>query len=427
MKIWLIGDRGMLGTELSLLLEKKGIEFVGSDREVDIRDIEALRVFARASFPAGGPDWVVNCSAYTAVDKAEEEEGLARQINAVGAGNIASLAHELGAALIHISTDYVFDGQGIRGADGELRPYVETDDARPAGAYGRTKLEGEVLARDACPRHFIVRTAWLYGLHGPNFVYTMLRLMRQKDSIGVVADQWGSPTWAYDLARAIAFLVESGSRAYGVYHFTNEGMTNWHGFASEIHRLGLSSGILAKPCEVRAITSAEYPSKDKRPAWSVLSKEKIAALGAEVPFWQDSLAAFMDACASLKRRQEAWMWHVRYDIETAECDFAAGRYLAVMFWCQQAIEKLLKACLEEYERPLPGHSLLKQAMKLRLDLSGDQRLLLKELEFYYISSRNEEDTKLLASSLVPDVCGSILSRAKEFIAWLKQRVRFLGE
>ncbi len=290
--IWLVGDKGMLGTELAAVLRSRGMAFVGSDREVDIRDLAALRRFLRERAAQGaGLDWILNCSAYTAVDRAEEEEEVAREINAVGAGNLAAVAQERGAAIVHVSTDYVFRGDGAR-------PYVESDPIDPAGAYGRTKAEGERRVAAACQRHFIVRTAWLYGRHGPNFVYTMLKLMRARDAVSVVADQLGTPTWAFDLANAMADLVSRDAARFGVYHFTNEGQTSWHGFAAEIQRLGRALGILSRDCAVNAITSDQYPSKVKRPAWSVLSKEKIAEeLGIVPQEWRASLRSFLSGIA----------------------------------------------------------------------------------------------------------------------------------
>ena len=281
--IWLIGNRGMLGTELSLLFESRGLSFFGTDRECDITDLDSL---------LRGPgdrkvEWVINCSAYTAVDKAEDEEELARRINARGAGNAARVAREMGARMIHISTDYVFSGSGNR-------PYLEEDPVQPLGAYGRTKAEGETLVREACSEHFILRTAWLYGRHGKNFVYTMLKLMSTRSELSVVSDQWGSPTWTRDLALAIVSIITSDSRAYGTYHYTNEGETTWYDFAREIQRLGRESGLLQSEGFIRPLTSAEYPTKDQRPSYSVLSKRKIGSiLGIKPPQWRGSLESFM--------------------------------------------------------------------------------------------------------------------------------------
>jgi dTDP-4-dehydrorhamnose reductase len=289
--IWLIGHKGMLGTELSEVLDAVGLEWAGSDREVDIRDPDALRAWVAA--PGGGNgrklDWIVNCSAYTAVDKAEDEEELARSINATGAGNIAAVAREAGARLVHMSTDYVFRGDGAR-------PYLETDPVDPAGAYGRTKAEGESLVLAACPRSFVLRTAWLYGRHGPNFVSTMLNLMRERDSISVVSDQHGTPTWAFDLAQVILTIIKADPETYGMYHFTNAGQTTWYDFAVAIQNLGRECGLLDRVCEVKAITSDQYPAKVKRPAWSVLSKEKITKVfGIEPPEWKESLRKYLES------------------------------------------------------------------------------------------------------------------------------------
>jgi len=303
--IWLIGDKGMLGTEVANLLTHEGLAWSGSDRETDIRDPDALRAWlvasvgAHAGAPAGGDgrklDWIINCSAYTAVDKAEGEEELARGINATGAGNIARIATEAGARLIHISTDYVFRGD-------QTRPYLESDPVDPQCAYGRTKAEGEALVSNLCPRNFILRTAWLYGQHGPNFVSTMLRLMRERDSIGVVADQRGTPTWAFDLAKAIVTIIKREPAGYGIYHYTNAGQTTWYEFAREIQRLGHEYGLLDHDCRINPLTTAEYPTKALRPAYSVLSKDKIIGAGIGVPEWKASLRAHFERDLTLRSR-----------------------------------------------------------------------------------------------------------------------------
>lgn len=281
--IWLVGNKGMLGSEVAKALAEAGSEFVGSDREVDILDPGAL-----AAFTAGRRiSWIVNCAAYTAVDKAEDEPDLARALNAEGPKNLAALAAGMGARILHISTDYVFDGSGTR-------PYREDDQVAPSGVYGRTKAEGEELLRAACPEHVILRTAWLYGKGGSNFVRTMLRLMGSKERIGVVADQRGTPTYAVDLARAIAAIVGSATPRFGTFHYTNLGETSWYEFALEIERLGREYNILSRGCAVDALTTEQYPSKVKRPAYSVLSKDRIReAYGLEIPQWKESLALFL--------------------------------------------------------------------------------------------------------------------------------------
>ena len=282
--IWLIGNKGMLGTELSRLLDARGLEWTGTDREVSMLDTAALEAFAAGR----NLDWVINCAAYTAVDKAEEEETLALALNAEGPENIARLCTRKGARMLHISTDYVFDGNG-------KRPYLETDPVCPQGAYGRTKAAGETRVLAATPNPILLRTAWLYGEHGPNFVSTMLRLMREKEEIGVVADQYGSPTWALDLSTAIADIVTRPDFPSGIWHYTNAGQTTWHGFALEIHRQARGKGILPRDCRVNALTTDQYPTKTRRPAYSVLSKVKITARRIPVPDWKTSLSAYLDS------------------------------------------------------------------------------------------------------------------------------------
>lgn len=285
--IWLIGNKGMLGAELGEALTEARMGFVGTDREVDVLDPDALRKFAKDK----GITWIVNCAAYTAVEKAEDEVDLCTRLNVDGPENIARIAKSIGAKFLHISTDYVFDGSGTR-------PYYEDDPVAPIGVYGRTKAEGEAALRGACPEHVILRTAWLYGLHGANFVYTMLRLMGTKDKIGVVYDQRGTPTWAADLSSAIISILKVPAPRFGTYHFTNAGETNWHEFACEIQRLGCEAGILSKSCPIEALTTAQYPTKVRRPAYSVLSKEKIKRdYGIVIPDWKGSLRLFIKEIA----------------------------------------------------------------------------------------------------------------------------------
>jgi dTDP-4-dehydrorhamnose reductase len=286
-QLWLIGNKGMLGTELSLLLEQHNIPFTGTDREVDITDPVALRNFT-SSHPI---NWIINCAAYTAVDKAEDDEAACRLLNTNGPANIAAAARDRGARLIHISTDYVFDGSANR-------PYTEEDSTCPTGIYGSTKRDGELAVIENNPNSYIIRTAWLYGKHGNNFVHTMLRLMNEREEIKVVNDQYGSPTWSNDLAMAIITLiktVEAGKTVPpGIYHYTNEGNISWFDFAEEIYRLGRELNRIAKPCAVKPCTSTEYPAKVKRPAYSVLDKTKIKkTLGIEIPYWETSLKKYL--------------------------------------------------------------------------------------------------------------------------------------
>lgn len=280
--IWLVGCNGMLGTELGEVLTTSGLECLGTDREVSILDFNAITNFVSDK----KIDFIVNCAAYTAVDKAEEDRDLCYKLNVDGPENLAKLAKNISAKVIHISTDYVFSGDGSK-------PYLESDATAPIGYYGETKALGEQKLLTVGSDNIVVRTAWLYGKHGNNFVFTMLKLMKAKDSIGVVADQFGTPTWARDLANTIVSIIKKPEGFKGVYHFTNLGETNWHAFAKEIYTQGKEQGLLDHDCEVKALTTAEYPTKTKRPAYSVLSKEKIQKAGIIVPEWKESLKTFL--------------------------------------------------------------------------------------------------------------------------------------
>jgi dTDP-4-dehydrorhamnose reductase len=293
--VWLIGNQGMLGSELSLVLEKQGIPHTGTDREVDITDTAALGTYAEQQAAAGQPvSWIINCAAYTAVDKAEDDDETCRRLNTDGPGNIAGTAQAISARFIHFSTDYVFDGKGSR-------PYKEDDATNPSGVYGLTKRDGERRVRTANDASWIIRTAWLYGRHGNNFVHTMLRLMKERESVSVVNDQRGSPTWAYDLAGTVTRLiaaVEGGKPVSpGIYHYTNEGNITWFEFAQQIYAQGRKLGLLTKDCAVKPCTSAEFPARVTRPAYSVLDKGKIqAVLGIEIPMWDASLERYLRLC-----------------------------------------------------------------------------------------------------------------------------------
>ena len=278
--IWLVGNRGMLGAEVQSRLQALDLKHAATDLDVDIADPRALQAFA------GGLNlsWIVNCSAYTAVDRAEDEPEQAFRINAEGVRNLTLAARRTGARLLHISTDYVFDGR-------KEGPYLETDAPNPPGVYGRSKLEGERHIREALESHVIVRTAWLYAPGGNNFVRTMLRLFRERDEVRVVADQWGNPTLAGDLADAILSMVGRETVPYGTFHFTNEGRTNWFEFAREIHDQALRQGLLEKAVRIVPIRTDQYPTRATRPFNSCLSKEKIkSAFGILVRPWQSALA-----------------------------------------------------------------------------------------------------------------------------------------
>ena len=286
---WLVtGAAGMLGRDLTDLLRARGEEFTPLARvDLDITDPAAV---AKA-VSLVKPDVVVNCAAWTAVDAAEEHEEAAFAINAGGAVNLAAACASVGALLVHPSTDYVFDGHASV-------PYAEDAPTAPSGAYGRTKLAGEQAVRAALPdASYIVRTAWLYGAHGKNFVKTMLRLARNGTSPGVVADQHGQPTWTADVAAQICALIDNAAPA-GTYHATSSGQTTWFGFAEEVFTLyqGQRQGQdQAEDPErqrltPRPITTADYPTPAKRPAYSVLGHDAWHAAGiSPISDWKDAL------------------------------------------------------------------------------------------------------------------------------------------
>lgn len=282
--IWLIGCKGMLGTEIARQLTENEIDFTGTDIDVDITSPEALESFAF------GKDisYIINCSAYTAVDKAESDAELAKKLNEDGPENIASLAKKINARMIHISTDYVFDGTGSV-------PYTEDMPIAPLGVYGRTKAAGENAVRKSLENHYIIRTAWLYGWAGKNFVYTMIKAMNAHDSVKVVADQKGTPTFAGDLASVIIKIINKGDVPFGTYHCTDLGEITWWDFTNEIKKEALELGLLTNAsCTVNPCKTEEYPTPAKRPSYSVLSKDKIqAALEITLPSWKESLSVFL--------------------------------------------------------------------------------------------------------------------------------------
>lgn len=279
-KVLVTGAFGQLGTELRLLTEGQP-DFIFTDlrsdgpvRKLDICDRRAVdRMLAGEDIGA-----VINCAAYTNVNAAESETGLCNFINATGPGVLARAALRHGAALVHISTEYVFDGRKSSG-------YRETDRRHPLSAYGRSKRDGEDAVRRSGCRGLIIRTSWLYSPFGNNFVKTMLRLGAEKPELGVVCDQVGSPTYARDLAETIlALLPQIGQRHGEIYHFTNDGVCSWADFAATIMR---EAGL---PCRIRPITTAEYPSPAVRPAHSTMSKAKIVRdFGIQLRPWEDSL------------------------------------------------------------------------------------------------------------------------------------------
>lgn len=260
-KILVTGAGGQLGQEILRLSEEyPQFKVIGIARdEVSIDDEERLR----AVFESQLPDFLVNCAAYTAVDKAETEQEDAYRVNAKGPAILARICEEFRSRFIHISTDYVFDGSANT-------PYKESDPTGPQGVYGSSKLQGEQSVMEANPNALIIRTAWVYSHFGKNFVKTMLRLMKDKPEIGVVNDQFGSPTYAADLAEAILHIIGSGTWLPGIFHFSNKGHISWYEFAMAIRDMSGSH------CKVNPITTAQYPTPAKRPAYSVLDTDKIS-------------------------------------------------------------------------------------------------------------------------------------------------------
>jgi dTDP-4-dehydrorhamnose reductase len=274
--IIVFGAAGQLGQCLKKVAEEKGITdiyFLPED-EANILDTSAIN----KTFSHYKPAYAINCAAYTAVDKAEDELDLARKINKTGAENLAIACKAHGAALVHISTDFVFKGN-------TPDPLVEEDVAEPISVYGLTKLEGEQDIVRILPEHFIIRTSWLYSEYGNNFVKTMLKLGAERDLLKIIADQVGTPTYGIDLAACVLGIISSGKTEYGIYHYSNEGVTSWYDFAKGIFDLS------ATEVKVLPIRTSEYPTKAIRPAYSVMDKTKIKhTFGIEIPYWRDSLA-----------------------------------------------------------------------------------------------------------------------------------------
>ena len=276
MKLLVTGVKGQLGYDVCKVLSARGIEHRG----VDIEDFDITNVQATHDYIAAyRPDGVIHCSAWTAVDRAEDELEKVRAVNAEGPRNIASACKEIGAKLVYISTDYVFPGTGDR--------FYEPDDPTgPLGAYGVTKLEGEQAVQALLERYFIVRVSWVFGKNGNNFVRTMLRLAETKSELNVVCDQIGSPTYTADLAPLLCDMVVS--EKYGVYHATNEGICSWAEFAEEIFRLA------GKDVKVNPVPTSEYPTRAARPLNSRMSKAKLEAMGfSRLPDWHNALVRYL--------------------------------------------------------------------------------------------------------------------------------------
>lgn len=278
MKILVTGSNGQLGQSFKKISGNypEHIFYFADRTAIDITDpigVEKTVTDVEAGI-------IINCAAYTAVDKAESEPEMARRVNYEGAKNLAEVCAKCRIPLIHVSTDYVFNGN----AD---KPYTEEDITDPQGVYGMTKLEGERAVKDSGCDSAVVRTAWVYSEFGGNFVKTMLRIGSERNEISVVDDQRGTPTYAPDLAEAIMEIVEKGINGFNLYHYSNLGETTWCGFAKEIFK---EAGM---PVVVNPITTEDYPTPAKRPAYSVLSKDKLISVGVEIPDWQSSLKKCM--------------------------------------------------------------------------------------------------------------------------------------
>jgi dTDP-4-dehydrorhamnose reductase len=278
----------MLATALALELQKLGVPFVTSDLELDIADSARVREFATSVRPR----LIVNAAAYTRVDDAETHEADAFRVNAEGVRCLAQAARSLGVRLLHYSTDYVFDGKASS-------PYLEDQATAPAGAYGKSKLRGEELARETLPEGAtVVRTSWLFGENGANFVKTMLGLMRSRPELRVVSDQHGRPTYTRDLAHAslsLCGLAGKPAAPAGIYHFANTGPTTWHGLTVGIRELCVELGVPLAVERILPVSTAEFPRPAPRPAYSVLATQKIeAALGGPARPWRDALRAYLE-------------------------------------------------------------------------------------------------------------------------------------
>lgn len=276
MRVLVTGVKGQLGHDVMNELAKRGYEGIGVDvEEMDITDAAAVERVMREAHA----DKVVHCAAWTAVDAAEDQVDLCRKVNALGTENIAKMCRELELPMIYLSTDYVFDGEGTR-------PWEPDDERHPLNVYGQTKYEGELAVEKYLEKYFIVRIAWVFGVNGKNFIKTMLKLSETHDTLTVVDDQVGSPTYTYDLARLLVDMLET--EKYGRYHATNEGLCSWYEFAQEIFRQA------GKNVTVLPVSSEEYPAKAKRPHNSRMNKDKLEEMGFErLPSWQDALSRYL--------------------------------------------------------------------------------------------------------------------------------------
>jgi dTDP-4-dehydrorhamnose reductase len=275
MVVLVTGASGQLGQAIQFLSDKYAdIDFkFCSSSDLDITSLENCQLV----FTKYKPDFCINAAAYTAVDKAESEPEKAHLINVVGAKNLAAVCKEFSTVLLHVSTDFIFDGT-------KKTPYLETDLPNPTGVYGQTKLDGEKAIQQTFDHYFIIRTSWVYSQFGANFMKTMLRLASERDSLSVVNDQIGTPTNAVDLAKALLEIIKSNNNSFGIYNFSNEGQCSWYDFAKKIFEINNIS------INLQAIPSTSFPTPAKRPAYSVLDKSKIKnVFGVEVKGWEESL------------------------------------------------------------------------------------------------------------------------------------------
>ena len=286
--IWLIGNKGMLGQQVEKLFKRKRLSYLASDKEVDITNYPILKEFTKNIKLA----WIINCSGYTDIDKAEKEIEKAFLINRDGVRNISKIAAEKQAKLIHISTDYVFNGE-----KNTHLSYTEDDKTEPINIYGESKLAGEREIKGTLKNYFIIRTAWLYGIGGKNFVSTMLTLFKEKEEIKVVSDQWGSPTYTVDLAEVILKMINNDFDKFGIYHFTNEGVTNWYEFARAIYDKSKGLDLIGgnRKVEIKNIKTEDYSTAARRPKRSILSKDKIKKeFNVKIRDWEEALDDFLN-------------------------------------------------------------------------------------------------------------------------------------
>ncbi len=282
MRVLVAGSTGQLGVDLVNLLRRQGAQVAAPDAQrLDLLRPQTVRDAVRDA----RPHWVINCAAYTQVDGAEQDRETAFAVNRDGARVLAEAAAAAQAWMLQVSTDFVFSGHSVS-------PYTEDDPTGPLGVYGQSKRDGELAVQRACASSIIVRTAWLYGVHGNNFVKTMLRLAAERDELRVVSDQTGTPTWTQDLAGALWELMQQPQA--GVFHFSDAGQASWYEFADAIVAEARALGFPVRAQRVVPITTAEYPTPARRPAYSVLSKTKIERLLAgPIPHWRDSLRAML--------------------------------------------------------------------------------------------------------------------------------------